>query len=220
MKKLAKVIEGLDALGHRISVPSVRKYSGVTDEEVIRKAIRAFKERKEYEDKQAAEKAQKPVYYIEIDIEWRDSRTWGSIPTAYARVQYSDGSWERLESNPASGCGYDKHSTVVAGILNQCLKGMLWKLTPATIRRNNDRMDKRNKYFCTHHGQSGETRYPYAFALRKYNDGTEYRSWSGGVGMSVYPDAIEWLGGKMVHTHDGKRSDGWSITFPKYKPRG
>lgn len=64
-----------------------------------------------------AEKNQKPVKRLTINIEWVKSRTWGHNPHATAEVEFHDGTFTRRDGFRASGCGYDKESTVVADIL-------------------------------------------------------------------------------------------------------
>ena len=59
-----------------------------------------------------AERSQKPVKSITITIEWKKSRTWGMNPNANAQVEYKDGTYD-TGSASASGCGYDKESTVI-----------------------------------------------------------------------------------------------------------
>jgi hypothetical protein len=61
------------------------------------------------------------VERVEIQLEWKDNRTWGWCPRATADIKYKNGKWSR-ETAYASGCGYDKASTVVADVLNKCLR--------------------------------------------------------------------------------------------------
>lgn len=73
-----------------------------------------------------AEKNQKPVKCIKITIEWKKSRTWGSNPHLEARIEHWDGTYSYATAT-ASGCGYDKESTVIADIFNQFLKYKLYQ---------------------------------------------------------------------------------------------
>jgi hypothetical protein len=53
-----------------------------------------------------------------ISVEWRRNRTWGHNPVAGADIRTAQG-WEgEFSSGSIGGCGYDKHSTAVAGALN------------------------------------------------------------------------------------------------------
>ncbi len=57
---------------------------------------------------------------LKISVEWAKSRTYGSSPSGEAfHPGYSPVSY-----GPVSGCGYDKLSTCVAGMVNQCLPFM------------------------------------------------------------------------------------------------
>jgi hypothetical protein len=47
-----------------------------------------------------------------ITVEWKKSRMWGSNPSATTNYGVS--------SSSIGGCGYDKHSTATAEVLNQC----------------------------------------------------------------------------------------------------
>jgi len=73
-----------------------------------------------------AEKNQKPVKQIKFTIEWKKSRTWGSNPHLEARIEHWDGTYSYATAT-ASGCGYDKESTVIADIFNQFLKYKLYQ---------------------------------------------------------------------------------------------
>lgn len=84
------------------------------------KRIKAETERKE------REKNQKHVEKMDISIEWRKSRTWGSNPYADTKIWFKDGSFERV-SFTTSGCGYDKESTVIASAFNHVLKYKLYE---------------------------------------------------------------------------------------------
>ena len=133
-----------------------------------------------------AEKNQKPVKEIVISIEWVKSRTWGHNPNATAEVHFQDGTFSRKEGYRASGCGYDKESTVVAAIFDDFLKYKLWErdLTDAA---------------------------PYG--ISSGNTGSyEYRYFGGGIGMSCYPRIAEFIGGKMENVASGKTFDVWKYT--------
>jgi len=78
-----------------------------------------------------AEKNQKPVKKITINIEWKKSRTWGRNPHCKAFAIFHDGSEDRSPTFKASGWGYDKESTVIASVFNHYLKYKLY-LTPSS----------------------------------------------------------------------------------------
>ena len=135
----------------------------------------------------ASEEAEhsKPLpVYIEIEVEWKKSYTWGMCPRASMRWENADGMWNVInDAGYASGWGYDKHSSVVAEALNHF---------------KNLRYAVRNKNF---------KKAPYGICKSDYT----YCYFEGGVGMSCYPRIMEWLGYKMKHVADGKTYDKWVI---------
>ena len=74
-----------------------------------------------------AEIKQKPVKSIEFSIEWKRSRTWGNCPRLEAFIRYQDES-TKIISSYASGCGYDKESTVIADVFNAVLKYKIYQI--------------------------------------------------------------------------------------------
>jgi hypothetical protein len=56
---------------------------------------------------------------VKISVEWKKSRMWGANPTAEAWYSTTDGNSGYVKSESIGGCGYDKHSTAVAQVLNQ-----------------------------------------------------------------------------------------------------
>ncbi len=146
-----------------------------------------------------SEKNQKAVKSIKINIEWNRSRTWGNCPRAEAAVSYADGTFERKEGYYASGCGYDKESTVIAQIFNDFLKGKLWRKTIEQC--------KREDYAWRENGGA-----PYGISAGKYDSDScgqsiEYRSFSGGIGVNCYTAISEFLGGHFNHIASGKTFD-------------
>lgn len=76
------------------------------------------------ENKQRAERPD--VKTIKIKIEWRRSSLYGYNPHARYWCTFADGTTKYGE-HTCSGCGYDKASTVVSKVFNDCCTGMLWK---------------------------------------------------------------------------------------------
>lgn len=72
-----KAIKTLNIEGLRLTVPSVRKLTGI-------KSDKADLSRKE---KEKEEKSQMNVKCAQIVVRWRKNRTWGSTCTAEARVE-------------------------------------------------------------------------------------------------------------------------------------
>ena len=69
----------------------------------------------------------KDIKHLKICIEWKRSRTWGNNPHASYWVEFADGTRDFGSGYTASGCGYDKASTVVAEIFNEIACGMLYR---------------------------------------------------------------------------------------------
>ena len=68
-----------------------------------------------------AERNQKPVKHIQISIEWKKSRMWGTNPHLTAYVNFENGTNTQFYCT-ASGCGYDKESQVISDLFNEFLK--------------------------------------------------------------------------------------------------
>ena len=86
------------------------------------------------------EKADKAgdVIEIEISVEWKKNRTWGSNPRATVWVRYmtpngTDG--DRAESGSIGGCGYDKESTAVQEAFDRLKDGGLAALDRLVIEK-------------------------------------------------------------------------------------
>jgi hypothetical protein len=146
------------------------------------------------------EKNQKPVTSITISIEWKKSRMWGSNPHATAEVRYQDGTYAYREGYKASGCGYDKTSTVVAAIFDSFLRYKLWGKLP-TEKKYHINGEKRDRPYGVSFGE-------YLLADGLGNDvKIEYRQFSGGIGMSCFPAISEFIGGKFETVASGKSFD-------------
>jgi len=140
-----------------------------------------------------AQRNQKPVKCLMISIEWKKSRTWGSNPTASGRIQYQDGTYGHTTEARASGCGYDKESTVIADLFNQCLLYKLWALSDEQIKGG--------------HGSGDVGPAPYGV---KHYVGNRY--FAGGIGTGCYFKIAEYIGGKFEHTASGKMFDAYTFT--------
>lgn len=76
-----------------------------------------------------------------------------------------------------SGCGYDKHSQALSYVFNAFFKGMIWRLTPAKVRR---RAEKMGPYY-TSRGKGRWVGVPYAICISDYG-----RYWQGAIGTGPY----------------------------------
>ena len=164
------------------------------------KAERAAKRK---EEKEAAAKAAKMaaimsaphVDFIEINVEWKRSRTWGMNPHLAAWAHYSepDADGSRVSSRftaTCSGCGYDKLSTVVADCFNHFLRRNLYE-KPARKWNN---ADKR----------------PYGIY---YCEESNNRHYAGGVGIECYRAIAEYIGGEFVKVARGDSFDAFHFTM-------
>ena len=132
------------------------------------------------------------VNEMELSIEWHRSHTWGHIPVCYYRVWMADGSFHNGKTT-CSGCGYDKHSTVVAEVFNLYCKGMAY-------RKRNSR--KPAPYGLQYVGKSKDKKWqPY---------------FESGVGISCYRSIVTFLGGTMESTAE-TRGDCHIIKFNNKK---
>lgn len=172
-------------------IESMQKWENKNKDGIISDRKIANRLKKE-EAIEIAQKKQKPVKSITVTVEWKKSPTWGNCPTASADINFVDGSFKRTtERYYASGCGYDKESTVVAELLNDYLKYKLWDLEG----KFDDTMTRDIK--------------PYG--IRLSFDYSPY--FEGGVGMSCYYSIMEFLGGKLTHVASGNKFDVYRIEF-------
>lgn len=201
---LNQAIKTLNIEGRRLTVPSVRKLTGIKSDTVIRAAIDKFKADLSRKEKEKEEKSQMNVKCAEIVVRWRKNRTWGSTCTAEAKVETKSGEWHHYVSPVVIGCGYDKHSQALSYVFNAFFKGMIWRLTPAKVRR---RAEKMGRYY-TSHGNDKWAGIPLAFCINDYG-----RYWQGAIGTGPYMEAVAFLGGKMTQTHCSEDLDIWTIKF-------
>lgn len=127
------------------------------------------------------------VFRLEIDITWHKSKTWGMCPSA--SMSWEDANGWHYEKNAAyaSGCGYDKESTVIAECCNKVLIGMLWRKKKA------------------------KESVPYGVSLAN----TFFPYFNGGVGMSCYYRVASFLGGKLENVVSSKYFDKYIFSFEK-----
>jgi hypothetical protein len=137
------------------------------------------------EAKEIGERNQKPVKDATITIEWKKSQTWGNCPRAEIDVRFEDGTYGRGTGYYASGCGYDKESTVVAQACNEFFRYLLW---------NREDMDN--------------SKHPYGIRL----DYLYSPHFEGGVGTSCYYSIFEFLGYEFKRISSGKTFDVYQIT--------
>src|SRR3990167_10797250 len=145
-------------------------------------------------DEIESHKGQKPVKSITINIEWKKSRVWGNNPCAYADVCYKDGSHTRSKDYRASGCGYDKESTVIAECFNEFLR---YKLYQKHIWKDSINGEKVNHPYGVYYYNGAEG--------QKHDQGyISTPTYNGGVGTSCYYKISEFVGGKFEKLASGK----------------
>lgn len=127
-----------------------------------------------------------PINELIINVEWKKNNTWGSNPTATARVLNVG----FISSGSISGCGYDKQSTAVARILNEVpqFKKLLFEL-------KNKNADKKN------HEVFG---YGSGYGILP--------SFEGGVGVSCYNSIFNKIGYKFETVTSSKNFDVFKIS--------
>ena len=134
---------------------------------------------------------QKPIKEMTITIEWHRSPMWGSNPSAEVSVNFHNGEYVHGGPYRASGCGYDKESTVIAEAFNEFLKYKLY-----------GKLSDEKKYH--RNGEKHET--PYGVVM------DDYRHYSGGIGTSCYYEISKYIGGKFERIASGKSFDVYKYT--------
>ena len=150
----------------------------------------------------AAHKAQRPVKSLTINIEWKKSRTWGHCPAAYAEVHFQDGSFTRSRVYRASGCGYDKESTVIAECFNEYLRYKLYEKHELKSNINGETVN--HPYGVYYYGAEDQQPDDRGYISRP--------SYNGGVGTSCYYDIAKFIGGKFEHLAGGNSFDAYRYT--------
>lgn len=136
------------------------------------------------------------VVHLEIDITWKNNKTWGLCPHAEARWEDENGEfYYDPNAGYAGGCGYDKLSSCVAGVLNTVLSRNLY--------------EKRRKVAIKSKIPGGV---PYGLTSSEYS----VSPWiMAGTGISCYPPVIAFLDGKMKCVANSKIFEKWVIDFKR-----
>jgi hypothetical protein len=131
------------------------------------------------------------VREINISVEWKKNRTWGSNPTAEAQFK-GQNNYNRYSSGSIGGCGYDKESTAVANALNQDYSFL--KLLYMYKESINFEGKQNRDIFGYGSG--------YGILPRL----------EGGVGVSCYPTIFETLGYKWQQVGNGKMYNAYLVS--------
>jgi len=154
----------------------------------------------------AEHQQQKPVKSMTINIEYKKSRTWGSCPRASALIAYQDGTFHRTGAiYYASGCGYDKESTVIANIFNDYLRYKLYQV----------HKPKAGYYFngTEHSAPYGIYYYDGGYKSPKVGDYYHTKpNYNEGVGTECYFKIAEFIGGKFERVASGGTFDAYVYT--------
>lgn len=159
-------------------------YVKLTEEEkqARKEARKQAKETAKEQERVEIEKNQKEVKRMVISIVWKKSKTWGHNPHATAEVTHHDGTFSRAEFT-ASGCGYDKESTVIAAAFNHFLKYKLYKISKAKQKKK-----------------------PYGIRLSDWK-GFPVHYYEGGIGTSCYETISTFIGGHFKRILTGESTD-------------
>jgi len=160
---------------------------------------RAARKQEAEQSRIEAEKNQRPVKCLTITIEWKKSRMWGNNPHAEAKVEYwpvkGQDTYDRRGGFTASGCGYDKESTVIAEVFNFYMKYKLWAMSVDKIRG----------------GMGSGDKGPAPYGINVFENGN-HRYYAGGIGTSCYGPISEFIGGKWTRLASGKTFDVYQYT--------
>jgi hypothetical protein len=130
---------------------------------------------------------------IKIQVEWKRSAMWGSNPNAELWMGFKNSAdnydSKHFTSGSIGGCGYDKLSTAVANVLNQCkpLLKALYEFKDANIETKN-------------HDLFG---YGSGYGLLP--------QFEGGVGVSCYNDIFNKIGFEFKSVASGKTFDVFEV---------
>lgn len=151
--------------------------------------------------------------FIEICVDWKDSRTWGANPLAEVRT-----SKNVFESSRITGCGYDKRSTATADALNKSsqIKAALFNVLekqPQKVIKN---------ILCQHtknyKSDPAATDYTsrHIFGYGVFAGWYKLPRFEGGVGFSCHRSILERLGYNCTVSREPNRGD--DLYYFEYKP--
>lgn len=192
-----------------LTVQSIKKFNeGKLSADEAEKKIRASYERKKKKVIQEVSALFEAVESSEdftegkIEVEWTKSRTWGLNPHAVFLSSVNHG----VYTDSASGCGYDKLSSAIAGALNQCLplKKAFFSYLENCLK---DLTDEEIA------GLSKEYNYRKFFPYGTGYSATTF--FEGGVGVSCYDAIFKLVGLDFKHIANGKTYDVFTIEKTK-----
>lgn len=137
-RKIKSAFNKIEKSGKRVTVTTIGKLLGhpLTDDE--KRLVEIERKQRKWKEQAREERKELVPVEIKIEIKWVRSKTWGNNPNGTARVIEENGNIKYF-SYRCSGCGYDKRTECVAGLLDQCTRGLMWR-SKSTIgfRRQKD----------------------------------------------------------------------------------
>ena len=150
--------------------------------------LNAYKVRRIEEIKKEGERAAEEIKtvcsasmpeFIDVTVEWKKNRTWGSNPRAEVRTGENF-----LESRSIGGCGYDKESTATAECFNK--DAGIKKAALVALYRNAKQPKNRR----------------HIYGVNFFHCHAPY--FEGGCGFSSHRHVLELAGYKLVNQNGGK----------------
>lgn len=137
-RKIKSAFNKIEKSGKRVTITTIGKLLGhpLTDDE--KRLVEIERKHRKWKEQAREERKELVPVEIKIEIRWVRSKTWGNNPNGTARVIEENGNIKYF-SYRCSGCGYDKRTECVAGLLDQCTRGLMWR-SKSTIgfRRQKD----------------------------------------------------------------------------------
>ena len=137
-RKIKSAFNKIEKDGKRVTITTICKLLGhpLTDEE--KRLVEIERNHRKWKEQARRERQELTPVEIKIEIRWVKSRTWWNNPNGVATVVDENANINYF-SYRCSGCGYDKRTECVAGLLDQCTRGLMWR-SKSTIgfRRQKD----------------------------------------------------------------------------------
>lgn len=134
-RKIKSAFNKLEKDGKRVTVTTISKILGhpLTDDE--KRLVEIERNQRKWKEQARKERKEPVPLEIKIEIRWVKSRTWGNNPSGVATVVDENGNIKYFSYR----CSYDKQTECVAGLLDQCTRGLMWR-SKSTIgfRRQKD----------------------------------------------------------------------------------
>lgn len=138
-RKIKSAFNKIEKSGKRVTTTNICKLLGhprLTDDE--KRLVEIERNHRKWKEQARKERGEPVPVEIKIEITWVKSRTWGNNPNGVATVVDENANINYF-SYRCSGRGYNKRTECVAGLLDQCTRGLMWR-SKSTIgfRRQKD----------------------------------------------------------------------------------